>query len=85
MLSSGSVEDTTIDVTAPKSGGNAANYGKRFPAQNNRILSLWNNPCKRCGLSIKWTCGAISLPNAPISELDWTCLEMVKIDPKNYF
>lgn len=81
MLFSGSVEDTTFDITAPKSGGNAANYGKRFPTQNNRILSLWNDLCKHCGLTIKWTRGAISLPNAPISVLDWICFEMVKKDP----
>ncbi|CAN8191777.1 unnamed protein product [Coccothraustes coccothraustes] len=45
------------------------------------ILSLWNNLCKHCGLSIKWTRGAISLPKAPVSVLDWICFEMVKKDP----
>lgn len=42
---------------------------------------MWNNLCKPCGLSIKWTRGAVSLPNAPISVLDWMCFEMVKKDP----
>lgn len=44
---------------------------REFPTQCHRILSLWNNLCNHCGLSIKWTHRAISLPNVPISVLDW--------------
>lgn len=43
---------------------------REFPTQCNRILSLWNNLATIVD-SIKWTHRAISLPNAPISELDW--------------
>lgn len=45
-----------------------------FLTQCNRILSLWNNLCNHYGLCIKWTYRAISLPNAPISVLDWIVL-----------
>lgn len=31
MLFSGSAEDTTVEVTAFKSGDSATNYGKRIP------------------------------------------------------